>query len=175
MIQGLLRIQFRNRRKYPKGIRRQKEDILRVSPEAGKDGVVYEVEWVCSARVFGDRTIVIVGDFALPVEHHVLKDRTPPDSIPNLRLVLLGEVNAFRVTTAFEVENPGVAPTMFIVAYQVALRICGQSGFPSARKAEKRAVSPFAPRFAEQCIGRTSRRGRRKFRTVKIDFLISPA
>ena len=46
---------------------------------------------------------------------------------------------------------------------------------PVPERPKKRAVSPAAPTFAEQCMGSTPRAGSTKLSAVKIDFLISPA
>src|SRR5258708_1839635 len=139
VIHGLFRIESCNRGKYPKGICREKEDVLRVPSDTGKHRIVYEVQWVGGTRVFRDRIIVIVGDFAFSIENHVLKDRTTPNCIPDLWLALLGEVNALRIAAAFEVENPRVAPTVFVIPDQVAIRVCGQSGLAGARKTKKQS------------------------------------
>ena len=40
---------------------------------------------------------------------------------------------------------------------------------------KNRAVSPFSPMFAEQCIGKILLSGSKKFITPNIDFFISPA
>src|ERR1041385_5973512 len=47
--------------------------------------------------------------------------------------------------------------------------------FPVPERPKNRAVTPSAPTLAEQCMGKTSRSGNRKFRGEKIDFFISPA
>src|SRR6266852_4610070 len=142
VIHRLLRIESGNRGNYPKGIRREKEDVLRVPSDAGKHRIVYEVQWIRGTRVFGDRIVGIVGDFALFVENHVLKHRTTPNGIPDLWLALLGEVNALRVAASFEIENPRVAPTVLVISDQVAIGVCGQSGLASARKAKKQSRLP---------------------------------
>ena len=46
---------------------------------------------------------------------------------------------------------------------------------PVPDKPKNNAVSPSLPILEEQCIGKTSLDGRRKFITEKTDFLISPA
>ena len=40
---------------------------------------------------------------------------------------------------------------------------------------KNKAVSPFSPMLAEQCIGKIFLPGKRKFITPNIDFFISPA
>ena len=47
--------------------------------------------------------------------------------------------------------------------------------FPVPERPKNNATSPPFPTLAEQCIGNTPLKGRRKLSTVKIDFLTSPA
>ena len=97
------------------------------------------------------------------IDDDIFDNGTEADRIEYDRLVLAGEIDALRVTPAFEVEHGAFAPAMLVVADQKARRICRERGFARAGQTEKqRDVTIFAPVFAEQCMGNTSLLGQQK-------------
>src|SRR5439155_7752752 len=97
---------------------------LRMTALPGRDGVADVRDGIRSARVLCHAIVVEIESSRLRIDRHVLEDRAEPSRRRvDLRLRLGGQSNRFRVTAAFEVEHPAVAPPMLIVANEPALGI----------------------------------------------------
>src|SRR5260370_9604830 len=96
--------------KHAKGIRREKEDVLWVPSDARKDCIINEVQWIGGTRVFRDRIIVIVGDFAFFVENHVLKNLPTPNCLPDVFRSPFLIVNALCLSVPFAITTSPVTP-----------------------------------------------------------------
>ena len=93
----------------------------------------------------------------------------------DLWFLLRGKIDAFGVAATFDVEDAGFTPAVLIISDKPPRRIRGKRVFPLPERPKNSAVSPAFPRLAEQWMGKTSRAGKRKFITPKIDFFISPS
>ena len=103
------------------------------------------VQWVAATAIFGQRGIVVVGGVFVVGQHNVFDDGAETNGIPDNRFVFLAQVDGFGVATTFEVKYGTFAPTVLVVADQVAIRICRQGGFTGAGEAEEQAsVAVFA-------------------------------
>ena len=95
------------------------------------------LELVRRARVLGLRVVVEIEDAALVhddvLEHRAERARRRED----LRLRLLGEPDHLRVAAALEVEDPGVAPAVLVVADQGALRVGREGRLARSREPEE--------------------------------------
>ena len=88
----------------------------------GNDGVFDEVDRISGARVLGLAVVVVVGNASVRVESHVLKHAAEAQGVPDLRLVLAGKLDALGVASALEVEDAVRAPSMLVIANEVARR-----------------------------------------------------
>ena len=55
----------------------------------------------------------------------------------NFGLFFGGEVDAFGVTSSFDIENASIRPNMFVVADEFALRVCGEGCFACSGETEE--------------------------------------
>src|SRR5438445_414057 len=90
---------------------------------ARNHGVIDEVNGIGGARIFCLAVVVIVGDPGVRIEGYILQHAAEAESIPDLGFVLLRELDAFGVTSAFKVEHTGGAPAVFVIADQIPRRI----------------------------------------------------
>ncbi|CAI8760341.1 NAD-specific glutamate dehydrogenase [Pseudomonas sp. IT-P294] len=89
----------------------------------------------CTA-VLGQADIGVVGVLGV-IDNDVFQDSAVLDGFPDNRLVLLGEVDALGIATAFDVEHHAFAPTVLVVTDQVTAFVGGQGGFTGARQTEE--------------------------------------
>ena len=107
-----------------------------------------------------------------PGRTYVLEDgaKAASDRV-DLRFRIFGKSNHLGVAPVLEIEDAVVAPAMLIIANQVAVGVGGKGCLASAGESNKKmATSPSLPTLAEQCMGSTPSKGKRKFSTVKIVF-----
>ena len=65
-------------------------------------------------------------DLAVSVNSYVLEESVSLDSVVDVRLILLGEVDNLCIAAALEVEDAVVVPAVLVVADEKSLRICGK-------------------------------------------------
>ena len=85
---------------------------------------------------------------------HVLEHRAKADRIVDLRFLLRREMDALRVTASLDVEDPVIAPAMFVVADQPAGRVGRERGLPRAREPEEERHIIAAARSCRPLVGR---------------------
>ena len=91
-----------------------------MSANAGDDRVLDEIYGIRGAGVLGLAVVVVVGNASVRIESHILEHAAEAQSVPDLRLVLARELNALGVASAFEVKHAVRAPSMLVIADQVA-------------------------------------------------------
>lgn len=79
--------------------------------------------WIPCTGVLCYRAVVVVRQACFGIQGHILNDGSETYGVPYLWLVLAGEVYALGVAAAFYVEYAMLAPTMFIIANQLPVRI----------------------------------------------------
>src|SRR5579872_257560 len=99
--------------------------------------IVDELNGICRARILGLAVVVVIGYTSMFVEGDVLQYATKAQRIPDLRLILFRELDAFGVATTLKIEDAIGAPAVFIIADQIARRIRGECRLPRARKSEE--------------------------------------
>lgn len=67
----------------------------------------------------------------------VLEDAAKADRVVDLGLLRGGEVDAFRVTSALDVEDTGVGPDVLVIADEQASRVGTERRFSRSRQAEE--------------------------------------
>ena len=137
MIHGLLRREAGDGRKDAEGICGEEEHVLRMAANTGDHSVVDEFDGIGSAGIFGVANVGVIGNAGGGIEHHILEHRSVTDRVKDLRLLLLGEVDALGVAAAFEIEDAGGTPSMFVVADEMAQRIGGEGGLAGPGEAEE--------------------------------------
>src|SRR5579871_2869713 len=109
-------------------------------------GARNEVERISRARVLRLLVAVVIGDAGYRIKHHVFQNRAEAiGGGPDLRLGLGGQLDAFGVAAAFEIENAVLAPAVLVVTDERAVRIGRQRRFAGAGKTkEQRTVAVLA-------------------------------
>ncbi len=126
---GLLARQFGDGRQDTTGITGEKDDVRRVVlGETGDLGIGDVFDGVGASSILRQRGIVVIGLPGCWVEDDVLQDGSEFDCIKDVWLLVGGQVDTFGVTSTFDVEDPLLAPTVFIVADQSTFWIRGKGG-----------------------------------------------
>ena len=86
---------------------------------------------VAAATVFRQPRIAVVG-VTLFVQHHVLNDRSPANSIPDHGFIFAAEIDGFGVAAPFDIENGPLRPAVLVIANKVAIRVRRERGFARA-------------------------------------------
>ena len=76
-------------------------------------------------------------DLAVSINCNILEKSITLDSIVDVGLVLLAQVDNLCIATAFEIEHTFIVPTMLVVTNQETLRVSGKSGLTCARQTEE--------------------------------------
>ena len=93
---------------------------------------------VTGSCIFREATIIEVEAACIRIQNHVFKQGTkPPGALMDFGLRFLGQANHFGVTPAFKVKDAPIAPSVFVIPYQLACRVGGQGGFPGSGKTKK--------------------------------------
>src|SRR5450830_920011 len=103
--------------------------------------------WLAAEVLLGTLGYVLkrVGGVLGLVDNDVFQYGAVLDGFPDNRLVLLGQVDALGIATAFDVEHHALAPAVFVVTDQVTAFVGGQSGLASAGQTEEQGhVACFA-------------------------------
>ena len=143
VVGGLGVGQAGDRRQHAEGIGREQDDGRRLAGHPGRVGVADEMERVRAAGVLGEALGVEVELAGRRVDVDVLEHRAEPARrLEDVRLVHRREADRLRVAAALEVEQPGVAPAVLVVADEPALRVRRERGLAGPRQAEEdRAVA----------------------------------
>ena len=91
---------------------------------------------VTATAVFGQAGVAVVSA-PVRVQRNVFDNGAEADGVPDYRFVELAEVDGLGVTAALEVEHGAPGPAVFVVTYQVAIRVGGEGGLAGARESEK--------------------------------------
>src|SRR5215472_5696720 len=108
-----------------------------MSANAGNNRILDEIHGVSRARILRLAVVVVVWNTRVGIERNVLEHAAKAQRIPNLGLVLLRQLDALRVASAFEVEHAVSTPAMLVVADQIARRVRRKRGLACAREPEK--------------------------------------
>src|SRR5260370_36801408 len=112
---------------------------------AGDYGVLDEIHGICSAGVFGLAVVVVIGNACVRIERHIFENAAEAQRVPDLRFVFLRELDALGVASALEVEDAVGAPSVLVVADQVARRIGRERGLTRPRESEEQGTHPVMP------------------------------
>ena len=137
VVLRLLGGQDRNRGQHAECVGREEDDLLGGrSLRYGLHDVLDVEDRVRYAGVLRNRLVGVV-DLALLVHRHVLQQRVAADGVPDVRLVLLREVDHLGVAAALEVEYAIVVPAVLVVADELTLRVGRKRGLAGSRQAEE--------------------------------------
>ena len=115
--------QFGDRGQNAIRITGQEDNCFRVSPFGDRfDDFLDMVNGIGNARVF---RFFLGGkiDLAVVSYIHILQQGVAPDSTINIRFSLQSDIDAFCVTTTFEIKDPFIVPAMLVIADQQPLGI----------------------------------------------------
>jgi hypothetical protein len=104
-----------NRREHAERVARKENNIGRMAGHVRDFRVVDELDRIRAARVVRDARVGVVHAVVF-IEHHVFEYRAKSQRLKNVRLALGREVDRLRVAAAFDIEDPIVAPAVFVVA-----------------------------------------------------------
>ncbi|MDT4796953.1 hypothetical protein FQZ97_295490 [compost metagenome] len=163
MVGSLLVVQDGNGRQHAGQVAGQEDHRVRLAGTVGLDALLHQVQRVGGTGVLGQAVVAVVGQAGFRVQHDVFQHGAELDGFPDHRLVLLGQVDALGIATAFDVEHGAHAPAVLVVADQVAARVSGQSGLASTGQAEEQGGITF---FAD--VGRAVHRQHVFFRQQEV-------
>ena len=92
----------------------------------------WNVSFVAFFPLTSDGVVIEVDNASVGVEHHVLQNGTKADSVVDVWLVDLAQVDALGVATALNVGHAIITPSVLVVTNEVAVGISGQGGLASA-------------------------------------------
>src|SRR3546814_2417219 len=96
------------------------------------------MDWVVAAAVRGEWGVIEIERTGLRMHDHVLEDRAKAlRGCMDLGFGLGRQTDHLGIAAAFEVEDGGIRPAMFVVADQRARGIGGQGGLAGSRKTEE--------------------------------------
>src|ERR1700729_594252 len=111
-----------------------------MSADAGNDRVIDEVDRISRACVLCFAVVVVVGNARVRIESYIFEHTAEAQRVPDLRFVFLGEFDALGIASALEVEDAFGAPSVLVVADQVARRVGGESSLARAGKSEEKCT-----------------------------------
>ena len=104
-----------------------------------------ELDRVRRTSVLGVLHAKEIGHARDGVDRHIFENATEAECLPDLRLAALAQLDRFRVTAAFDIEDAVRPPAVFVVADQSAIWVGGERRFPGAGQAEEQCgVATFA-------------------------------
>jgi len=130
VVHRLFRRQLRDRRHDSRGITGQHDDILRMSGHLLGNGIVDILERIGTSRINGQGVVIQIELTRDRIVHNIFEYR--PEFLGTSVYLWLGgrgEVDDLGVTAAFNIENALVAPSVLIVADQLAGGVGRQSSF----------------------------------------------
>src|SRR5690554_5694253 len=131
--------QYRYRRQNAGHVAGQEDDVRRFTGTVLDHALLDVLQRVGTAGVFGQGNVGVIRLAGFQVDHYVLDDGAETDGVPDDRLVLLAQVDALGVATAFDVEDSAGAPAVLVITNQVTVRVCRQGGLAGAGQAEEQA------------------------------------
>ena len=123
VIHGLRRGKLGDWRQHAKGIRGQHHHIARQAGGAAFDDVRNIGQRIAGTRIFRELAIIQVKPACFIGDHIFQNGAEAMGRIPDLRLGLTAQFDHFGIAAAFEIEDAGIGPAMFIIADQIAFRI----------------------------------------------------
>jgi len=140
MITGLCWGEAGDGRENTKGVASKHDDITWLAiDDAGDLGIWNVLNGVCTASVFGDADIVIVGGAVRGIVDHVLENRAISDGVIDIRFLLGREVDTLGVAAPLDVENTCVRPNVLVIADEEAVGVGRKGCLPGARKTEEKS------------------------------------
>ena len=137
VVLRLLGREYGNGRKNAERISRKEDDILsRGSRGNGANYLLDVIDRVGNAGVLRNALVVEV-DLAVFVERDVFKKRVASDSVVDIGLGVLIEVDDLSIAAALEVEHAVVVPAVLIVADKKTLGIGGKGGLTGTGQTEE--------------------------------------
>ena len=127
MVHRLVLAELRDRRQNAESVCCQEDHRRRLSADARDNRVGDIVERIADTRVFRVTAVAVIRCSFFVVDD-VFDNGAGLDRVPDFRFAFTGQVDAFRVAAAFEVEDTVGAPAVFVIADQTSLRIGGESG-----------------------------------------------
>ena len=108
---------------------------------AGNLGVLDKLDGIGAASVLRDLGGGEI-DVTVVFEHNVFQHRSVAQRLEDIGLGLRCQVDRLGVAAAFDVEDAGVAPAMFVVADEQPVRIGRQRGLAGAAQTEEQGRAP---------------------------------
>src|SRR3989344_1231398 len=142
VISRLLFVEDRHRRQYASQVAGEEDHCVRLAAEVLLAALLDQLQRVSRAAVLGQAVVGVVR-YAVLIEHHVFQHGAKLDGFPDHRLVLLGQVDALGIATAFDVEHHAHAPAVLVVADQVAAFVSRQGGLAGAGQTEEQGHVAF--------------------------------
>ena len=137
MVLGHILGELGDRRQYAEGISGKENNGLGMSALAGNDAVGNILDRIRNTGILGNGRILKVEGSGILIDYNVFNKCSEADSVPDLRLVLLGEVYALRIAAAFEIEHSVIRPAVLVVSDKPAVWIRGEGGLSCSAKAEE--------------------------------------
>ncbi|KPW88154.1 Uncharacterized protein ALO75_01486 [Pseudomonas syringae pv. coryli] len=145
MVGSLFFAEDRHRRQYAGQVAGQEDNGVRLATEVFRCALLDQFARVGGAAVLGQAAVGVVGFFGDRVEYDVFQYGAVLDGFPDDRLVLLGQVDALGIATAFDVEHHAFAPAVLVVTDQVTAFVGGQGGLAGAGQTEEQGyIALFA-------------------------------
>ncbi len=136
MIHGLGLGEFGDGWEDAEGVAGEEDDVGGVVGDAGDLGVVDEFDGVGSSGILGEGGVSKV-DIVVVVVDDVFEDGSVVEGVVDIGFGFGAEVDGFGVASAFDVEDSGIGPDVFVVADEFAIWVGGEGGFAGAGEAEE--------------------------------------
>jgi hypothetical protein len=118
MITSLLRREFAHRRQNTIRVASEHNNISRlVIAHARNLRVRNELDRIRASRILRNRNIVIIRDSRARMINDVFEDRAESNGPVDLGFFFSREVDAFCITSSFDVEYSGIGPDVLVVSY----------------------------------------------------------
>ena len=138
VVASLLSSQLADRWENAESVASEHDDVPGLTLDNTRNtSVGNELDGVRAPSVLGDADVVVVGFTRNDIVDNVLKDRTKPDGVVDLRLLLGGKVDALGIAPTLDVENTVVRPDVLIIADQLTVGVGRQCGLSSSRESEE--------------------------------------
>ena len=138
MIAGLLWGKFANRRENAKSIAGQHDDVRRLTLHQTRNlGIRDVLNRIRAPCVLSNANVIVIRRAGDRVVHYVFEDAAKADGVIDVGFLLGGEVDAFGITTSFDVKNASIGPDMLVISDEKTVRVSRQSGLASSRKTEE--------------------------------------
>ena len=123
MVHRLFGAEPGHRRKHTERVAGQEDDRAGMAALAALHGVGDEVQGIGAAGVLGDRRVVEVDAVRGRLVDHVLEHGAERERVPDIRFLLLRELDDLRVAATLDVEHALIAPAVLVIADQQALGV----------------------------------------------------